>query len=124
MLKKSRHQTYLTKSKKIKGSFNSYNLFHKTLKHMALEKILLLFSRLSLTLTLVRLKFKIMFCNAFGLTVLILPPPPQKVQQNKESLYLTAVHQGLSQYLTAKDTHISPTSIKHSKTLLSHSYLL
>ena len=51
-------------------------------------------------------------------------PPPQKFQQNKESLYLTAVHQGLYKYLTAKDTHISPISIKHSKTLLSHSNLL
>ena len=45
--------------------------------------------------------------------VLIFSLPP-KCQQNKESSYLTAVHQGLSKYLTAQDTHISPTSIKTS----------
>ena len=36
----------------------------------------------------------------------------------------TAVHQGLSKYLTAQDTHISPTSTHHSKTLSSHGNLL
>ena len=70
-----------------------------------------------------RLKFKIMFYEVFGVTVLI-HPPPQKFQQNKESLYLTVVHQGLSKYLTAKDTYISPISIKHSETLLGHCNLL
>ena len=55
ILKKSRHQTYLTKYKKIKWSLRASiitTFFHKTLKHRALKKILLLFSRLSLTLTL------------------------------------------------------------------------
>ena len=48
---------------------------------------------------------------------------PQKFQQNKEPSYLTAVHQGLSKYQTAQDTRIRPTSIKHSRILLSHSNL-
>ena len=37
---------------------------------------------------------------------------------------VTAVHQGLSKYLTAQDTHISPTSTNHSRTLSSHGNLL
>ena len=36
----------------------------------------------------------------------------------------TAVHQGLSKYLTAQDTHISPTSTNHSRNLSSHGNLL
>ena len=36
----------------------------------------------------------------------------------------TAVHQGLSKYLTAQDTHISPTSTNHIRTLSSHGSLL
>ena len=36
----------------------------------------------------------------------------------------TAVHQGLSKYLTAQDTHVSPTSTNHSRTLSSHGNLL
>ena len=36
----------------------------------------------------------------------------------------TAVHQGLSKYLTAQDTHISPTSTNHSRTLSSYGNLL
>ena len=36
----------------------------------------------------------------------------------------TAVQQGLSKYLTAKDTHISPTSTNQSRTLSSHVNLL
>ena len=37
---------------------------------------------------------------------------------------VTAVHQGLSKYLTAQDTHISTTSTNHSRTLSSHGNLL
>ena len=39
-------------------------------------------------------------------------------------MYGTAVHQGLSKYLTAQDTHISPTSSNHSRPLSSHGNLL
>ena len=35
-------------------------------------------------------------------------------------LVVTAVHQGLSKYLTAKDTRISPTLTNHRRTLSSH----
>ena len=31
---------------------------------------------------------------------------------------VAALHQGLSKYLTAQDTHITPTLIKHHKTAL------
>ena len=37
---------------------------------------------------------------------------------------ITAVHQGVSKYLTAQDTHISPTSTNRSSTLSSHGNLL
>ena len=37
---------------------------------------------------------------------------------------LTAVHQGLSKYLTAQDTHISQTSSNHRRTLSNHDNLL
>ena len=36
----------------------------------------------------------------------------------------TAVHQGLSKYLTAQDTHIILTSTNHSRTLSSHGNIL
>ena len=36
----------------------------------------------------------------------------------------TAVHQGLSKYLTAQDAHISPTLSNHSRTLSCHGNLL
>ena len=36
----------------------------------------------------------------------------------------TAVHQSLSKFLTAQDTHISPTSTKQSRTLSSHGNLI
>ena len=37
---------------------------------------------------------------------------------------ITAVHQNVSKYLTAQDTHISPTLTKNSRTLLRHGNLL
>ena len=52
----------------------------------------------------------------------------QKIYFNLDTVgyYLetTAVHQGLSKYLTAQDTHISQTSTNHSRTLSSHVNLL
>ena len=45
---------------------------------------------------------------------------PMKILQAQ----VTAVHQGLSKYLTAQDTHISPTSTNHSRTLSSNGNLL
>ena len=41
-----------------------------------------------------------------------------------EWVNISAVHQGLSKYLTAQDTHISPTSTNHRRTLSSHGNLL
>ena len=38
-------------------------------------------------------------------------------------LVLTAIHQGLSKYLTAINSHIIPTSTKYSRTLSSHGNL-
>ena len=43
--------------------------------------------------------------------------PPEETQP-------TAVHQGLSKYLNAQETPISPNSTKHSRTLSSHGNLL
>ena len=42
----------------------------------------------------------------------------------RSTTVFTAVHQGLPKYLTAQDTHISPTSSNHSRTLPSHGNLL
>ena len=42
----------------------------------------------------------------------------------QDNLLTTAVHQGLSKYLTAQDTHISPTSTNQRRTLSSHGNLL
>ena len=36
----------------------------------------------------------------------------------------TAVRQGLSKYLTAQDTHISPTSTKHGRNISIHNKIL